>query len=115
MLRASSSRPHVPTPPNLISEALFPVAQMAPRTPKRSTSEGLRALCHIWHPVGWWQRLRGGEQGGKRAWKKVSREGGEALLSARLPNVTGERWMVAWASPSQSPEAGQGGGREPGR
>lgn len=50
---------------------------MAPRTPKRSTSEGLRALCHIWHPVGWWQRLRGGGQGGKRAWKKVSREGGE--------------------------------------
>lgn len=34
MLRASSSRPHVPIPPNLISEALFPVAQMALRTPK---------------------------------------------------------------------------------
>lgn len=53
MLRASSSRPHVPIPPNLISEALFPVAQMALRTPKRSTSEGLRTLGHIWHPVGW--------------------------------------------------------------
>lgn len=70
VLRASSSRPHVPTPPNLISEALFPVAQMAPRTPKRSTSEGLRALGHIWHPVGWWQRLRGGGQGGKGPGKR---------------------------------------------
>lgn len=52
---------------------------------------------------------------GGKGLKKVSREGGEALLSARLLNVTGKRWMVVWASPSQSPKAGQGGGREPGR
>jgi hypothetical protein len=72
---------------------------MALRTPKRSTSGGLRTQGHIWHPVGWWWRLtEWGNCGLAKRWiGKV-----EAPLYARLLNVTRERWRFAWHHPRRA-------------
>lgn len=98
VLRASSSRPHVPIPPNLISEALFPVAQMALRTPKTIHLRRIKSpRPHLASSGMVWQRLREeagrvGGGGGRLEKKKVSREGRGSPLYARLLNVTGWRW-----------------------
>lgn len=78
---------------------LFPVAQMALRMPKRSTSGGLRTPGHIWHPVGWWRRLN--RMGELRPGIKVNREGRGSALRPTPQCHSGEM-EVRVASPSQS-------------
>lgn len=98
VLRAPSSRPHDPFPPNLLSETLFPVPHMALQTPEEATPEIFRILCYVRLPKRRWQRSKEGRQRGNSSLEKQRVRKAHALPIARLLNVT--RWC-SWGTTHQ--------------
>lgn len=114
VLHASSSPPHDPIPPNLISETLFPVAQMALQMPEGVAPEVLRTLPHLAYG-----KMMVETEGGQAGWKfepgKATSQEGTGSAQRPTPECHSVRYSCGITHEGLGGRPGGAAASQPGR